>query len=182
MKKGAILRNLPFVLAAVLPVAFVLVVMLMALMPSLTIQPEHDFLYRQEENSAYLYRYGYMNEYRIEDGRVVLVPSEAYTPGTDQAFSEAPRLYYYDVETDSATEISYEDARELAVAPGPTSPDGYLVEHRYSSSGAFGIFGGGSGNNNGYYITKGGAGKRLPALLAGSRGYYDNVAIIGWVK
>lgn len=182
MKKETLIRNLPLVLGIVLPFLFVITVSLMAYLPALGIRPAHDFLYTQETQPGYMYSYQYQNEYRIEDGRVLLVPSEAYVPSRDERPRVlAPQLYYYDSETGAAREISYEEARTFPVVAGPTSPDGYLIEYRVNSNGVFGLFGG-SDNGSGYYVTKGGAGKELPALSAGARGYRDNVAIIGWVK
>ncbi|MEO6536768.1 MAG: hypothetical protein ABIT47_03655 [Candidatus Paceibacterota bacterium] len=181
MKKETLLGNLPLLLGIALPILFVISISLAIYLPTLSIKPAHDFLYTQDSRSGYSYN-GYQNEYHIESGKVTLVPSEARTLGANESpRPSAPRLYYYNTSTNAAREISYEEAQALSVISGPTSPDGYLVEYRYNSSGIFDLFGG-NGDGSGYYVTKGGAGKKLPALSAGTDSYRGNVAIIGWIK
>lgn len=170
------MKNLPLIVGIALPLAFILVIVGVLYIPRLSITPAHDFLYTTGE--AY-YDYGpYRNTYDVKDGKLI---TEAVTPREGQQFrADAPDIYRYDVEAKTSTQIEASEAVKLKLAPGPSSPDGYSVEYRYSHDGVFELFGGGS-DNGGYYVTKGGAGKRLPGVSVSGRGWSNDVRVIGWI-
>lgn len=178
MKTTSVLRNLPLVLGIALPLVFILVVLLMAYIPQRALHPAHDFLYTSNTQP---YLHAYKNAYHVEKGKLALEPVETNTDMKGVTVDAMPPLYRYDVQTGVVTEVSYEAAQSLTLTSGPTSPDGYFVDYRYNSSGLFDLFGG-DGNSSGYYLTKGGAGKALPALSASGYRYNDAVQVIGWVQ
>lgn len=180
MKRKSILQNLPLVLGIALPIGFIILVILMTYLPGRGIHPAHDFIYTQDQESMSLR--AYKNEYRVEDNRIVLKPTGVVAPEREGVvLEEAPRLYRYNHETGAVQEISLEGVRDSMVTAGPTSPDGYNVEYRYSSGGIFNLLGG-SSEENGYYLSKGGAGKRLPALSSNEYWYNSNIKVLGWVQ
>lgn len=169
------LKHLPLILGIALPVAFVGMVLGMAYLPALGVRPAYDFIYTNEIPN---YQRIFKNEFRVEDGRLVLEPVDV--SGEDisrRTLVEMPRLYRYNSETESVTEVSYEEVKNLPMSAGPSSPDGYLVEYRHSSSGLIGLFAGGD-NNSGHYLIKGGAAKRIPAVSGNP--YRTPLEVVGW--
>lgn len=171
MKQNTLLKHLPLVVGILLPLVFVGVAVGMSVASTSKIQPAHDFIYVTDQ-SPYA---TFASEYRVESDRVVLV-STPVVEGREGTRRGAPTLYRYNVKENTTTALSEADARALSVTPGPSSPDGYIVEHRYG--GSFGIFGG--GDESGFYVSKEGVGKRLPALTNERSAY--GFAVIGWIR
>jgi hypothetical protein len=86
----------------------------------------------------------------------------------------------YDVKTDSAHQVSFDQVKFLSIDPGPSSVDGYTVSYESGSSGIFDLFG--TGDPSGYFISKGAAKKRLQGLA--QNGYWSgaNFKFIGWIR
>lgn len=171
-------KNLPLLIGIALPLIFIIIVAFVIFTPSFFIKPEHNFIYTTE-NSYYSYNQQYDNSFRVEDNRIVLekriVPQNVISKG------EMPLLYIYDVKANSIRQISFEDAKDLVVDIGPSSPDGYTVSYEYGHSGIFELFGS-DNNNRGYFMSKGSGKKRLPGLTD-DRYYGSNAfTLIGWVK
>ena len=178
MSKASFIRNLPLLLGIVLPLAFVVVVMLMAYVPGLSVRPAHDFVYTQATDT--MYQTAYRSEYQIVDGSIELRAVEVNeSDRMGLVIEDAPRLFLYDIEEDTSREITLADAKALNLVAGPSSPDGYIVDYKYG--GSFGLFGG-DGNSAGFFISKDGAGKRLPALSANGYWQERNLRVIGWVQ
>lgn len=171
MQQNTLLKHLPLFIGILLPLVFVGVAVGISIAATSKIQPAHDFIYVTDQ-APYS---GYANEYIVEGDRIVLAPAPVLE-GRESARRGAPTLYRYNVLENTTTALSEADIKALSVTPGPSSPDGYIVEHRYG--GSFGIFGG--GDESGFYVSKEGVGKRLPALT-NARGSYG-FSVIGWIR
>ncbi|MEI8061802.1 MAG: hypothetical protein WCG97_00695 [bacterium] len=171
----------PLIIGISIPILFIIIISIIIFTPNLYIKPAHNFLYTTLGEENY---YGsgqiYKNTYAVENERLVLRPGVLQEKQTYKA--DFLPLYLYDVTTDSSHQVTYEDEKNLALDPGPTSPDGYSVSWEYNHDGIFELFGS-DGSKNGYFIEKGKGKKQLTGLNS-SNGYYyqGNFKLIGWVK
>lgn len=175
MQKKSIIEHLPLIIGIALPLLFIAIAISISSLSVSAIKPAHDFIYAQD--SGLSYGGNFMYDYSVSGSTIVreqMIDSSQLPH--ERVVREAPQLFLYDIETNTTKEISFDEAKALMLAAGPSSPDGYMVDFRYQ--GSFGFFGGG-GSESGYFITKGDAGKRLPGL-SGMRGYGD-LRVIGWV-
>ncbi len=172
-------KNLPLIIGIALPVLFIIIISIVIFAPSYFINPTHNFVYILE-NDRYGYNPGYLNTYDVEGDHVALIPTPLQQ--NNPKLGDAPKLYMYDVKTDTSHEISFEEAKKLTLDPGPSSPDGYSVGYLYNHDGIFELFGS-NGNNSGFFITKGNGKKKITSL-SGDRyySYQGNFKLIGWVK
>ncbi|MEK7095495.1 MAG: hypothetical protein AAB917_02440 [Patescibacteria group bacterium] len=177
-------KNLPLVIGIVLPIIFIIIISLVIFLPKASLKPLHNFIY-SAETPYYSYNNGpYKNTYKIESGRLITqaLPINPEYNKNIVFKADNPPLYLYDVKNESAHEITLEEAQRYILDPGPSSPDGYSVGYSYGHDGIFEIFGS-DGNDNGYYVSKGNAKRKLPGLTNGTRYSYDgNFKLIGWVK
>ncbi len=175
-------KNLPIIIGVALPIIFILVIALLAFGPTWSIRPAHNFIY-SHDNRDYYYGRQYRNIYDVENGKVVMKPRTINMVNRENVtWEDAPPIFLYNVKNNSTHEIGLVEALALNLDPGPTSPDGYLVEYRSGDYGVFELFG--SNNSaNGYYITKDQAGKKLAGFQNDRYSYYDrNFKFLGWVK
>ena len=175
MKKS----HLPLIVGILLPIIFIIIVSIAIFVPSLSVDPQHDFVY-SAENSYYSYSNEYRNTYKVVNGRIALEPM----PYRENMIykGDMPDLYRYNIRTFTTHKISLEEAKSLNLDPGPSSPDGYSVAYEYGHSGIFELFGSNS-EDDGYFISKGRGKKKLPGLPVD--GYYRNPGsfkFIGWIK
>jgi hypothetical protein len=122
-----------------------------------------------------------MNTYKVINQRVAMEPNPSYNTTTSYGYGEsqsAPKLYVYDITTNTVKQITLEEAQQYVVDPGPSSPDGYQVQYNYNSNGIFDLFAGGS-RRSGYVISKGSTSKSLPGMTSDS--YYGSYSFIGWI-
>ena len=89
--------------------------------------PRYDFLYSESGGSPERYELNAAGEVIVFD------TDESYSPPS----FESPVLYRYDVEADSSTEISLEEANSLPLLAGPAAPDGYVFEGYYLPAAPF---------------------------------------------
>ncbi|KND49130.1 MAG: hypothetical protein AB198_02570 [Parcubacteria bacterium C7867-003] len=172
-------KNWPLLIGIALPIIFILIISLVIFTPNLSIKPAHNFLY-SNESPYYYYNDGYSNTFSVSNGKLVTTPVPAVNGVKYKG--DYPPIYLYDVKNNSTHQISVEEARNFYLDPGPSSPDGYTVEYKYSNSGIFELFGSGS-RENGYVISKGNGVKRLNGLNSTDRYYSSgNFKLIGWVK
>ena len=188
-------KNISLIVGILLPIIFIIVIAVILYLPQLAVNPTHDFIYTLEDR--YGSDVGYNHTYDIEGDEIVLkklsregfessrasVPINIINTSTDESEIVAPDLYYYDVENHRSNQISLEEAKSYAVVPGPTSPDGYVIEYNSGNYGIFELFGS-SRDSRGYYIRQSdGAGSEKLTSIAGDRGYYyRNLKLIGWIK
>lgn len=170
-------NNLPLIVGIALPFIFILIVLAAAYIPSLSVDPQHDFMYTQQEYS-YSSQTRYKNTYKVEGGRIATEPLKNLIEGFE--YSEFPDIYLYDVENDTSRKISFEEAKDYALQAGPSSPDGYVVSYEYGHNGIFEIFGS-NDSDRGYFISKDNKKKRLHNLSREIT-YYGDFKVIGWVK
>jgi type II secretory pathway pseudopilin PulG len=181
-------KHLPLIVGLALPVLFIIIISLVVFLPSITIKPQHNFLYTKVDSYN---RYGqsYTTAYKVEDSKIttVITPIPNYKElygTTTSLLKEAvnlPDLYLYDVKSNTSHKITLDQAQTYTLDPGPSSPDGYTVAYNYSNDGIFDLFGS-SNSNDGYFISKGNGKKKLNSI--DSDGYYSssNFRLIGWIK
>lgn len=172
MMLGLKADTLPLAIGLGLPVLFIVLVAGAIYLPSASLSLAHDFLYTTDGYQGYN---GYANTYRLESGSLVKV-STGVPERAGYPLPDAPELFYYDASEDTTRSISYADAAVLSLVPGPSSPDGFLIEYSYGGGG----FPFGGGGDGGYVARKDGGAKRLPGL-AGSGGYRGQIEVVGWV-
>jgi len=171
-------KNLPLIVGISIPFVFLLIFAGFVYIPRTLISPEYDFVYSLRD---YEYNRVYQNKYRVTDGEIEMIKAEIINPNIEYAFvSESPELYLYDVDDEISRLITFEEAEKLSLYPGPSSPDGYVVEYKYGNDGVFELFGG-SNDDRGYYV---GNGKSWKKLLGIPTDYYyrNGFELIGWVK
>ena len=175
-----ITKNIPLLVGITLPVVFIFIISIVIFTPSLFIKPQYNFLY-SNDNSYYSYNQGYSNTYAVKDNHLSLNPLPTTTGVTYKG--DNPPLFLYNVKDNSIHQVDFNTAKDFVLDPGPSSPDGYTVEYKYSNEGIFGLFGGSSNNQNGYVISKGNGSKKLNGLGSNGYNYYQgNFKFIGWVK
>jgi hypothetical protein len=182
-------KHLPLIVAIALPIIFIGILAVAILLPSMKINPQHDFVYTDaRERNEYPYKViQYKNDYVLKEGKVTLRPlNSKYDDITglmkqDIELRDAPKLYYYSVTENTSREISLEDAQKLILVAGPSSPDGYNVKYEYNNDGIFELFGG--SRDSGYVITKGAGRKNLSGMDT-IENYYggEEFLLIGWVN
>lgn len=179
MQNNFIGRNIPVLVGLLLPIVFIIIVLLVTYIPILSIKPAHNFLYTLGPEN---YRQEvYKNAFSVQNGKLVMIPTGVVDVPEYATLSERPQLYLYDVAAHTTHQVTFEEMQNMSFVSGPSSPDGYLVEYRYGGYGGGFLFGG-SGDNSGYFITKGSAGKRLPGIGTSGNYYQNNeFAVIGWM-
>ncbi len=173
-------KNIPLIIGIALPIIFIVVISAVIFLPSLFVAPAHNFLYSTDETVYYNSETRYKNTYQVIDGRIILVPA-SLTPNAIIK-GDMPPLYLYDVKAGASHEITFADTQRYALDPGPSSPDGYTLSYQYVNDGMFDLLGS-NGNQNGYYVSKGNARKRLDGLTTVTNGYYQgDFSLVGWVR
>lgn len=170
------IKNLPLIVGIALPVVFIAVVSVIIFLPSLRVKPQHNFIYTI---GPYYYSGGYQTTYEVRDGRIVLWDADSRPDQVPAAVPAA--IYLYDVVADTSRQISFEDAKEYVLVPGPSSPDGYTVDYQYQHDGIFELFGS-NDNDSGYFISKDGGKKRLNAFPGNPYRSWGEFRLVGWVQ
>jgi hypothetical protein len=191
-------KNIPLIIAIALPIVLIVLISLAIFVPPLLIKPQHNFIYSIDQSTGY---YGYSElkyEYVIKNDQIVLqdnpsagkqeTPPSELPPISSSIENRtpvvtAPTLYVYDVQNNSSREITFDEAKNYALTPGPSSPDGYIVSSEYNHNGIFELFGS-DGSNSGFFITKNGHKKKLTGFsnLETSAYYLNGFKLIGWIK
>ncbi len=170
-------QYLPLIVGVSLPLILILAISIVIFTPSLLVNPKHNFIYTTS-SAYYPYNYEYRNTYKVENDRLVL---EAVPPRENiTQTKDLPTLYVYDVRSDSAHQITFEEAQDYSIDLGPSSPDGYTLIYQYGNNGIFELLGSGN-DNRGYFISRSN-GKRKLNGLAGDGWNSSNFKLIGWIK
>lgn len=175
-------KHLPLIIGIALPIVFIIIISLVIWLPSLSIQPAHNFIYSAEGPSYG--NYGpYRNSYKVVSGRLTLVPHQVQKGVNYEYKADAPTLFLYDVKNNTVHQIEFAEAERYILDPGPSSPDGYIVSYNYNHDGIFELFGS-NNSNSGYTISKGNARRPLVGLQSGRYGYgsLSDFQFIGWIK
>lgn len=173
-------KNLPLIVAVVLPLVFIGILSLVVFLPVTSIKPQYNFLYSGKSGFYDGGYYGYKNTYGVKNGMIELEHTSWEIDKKNDNRKDAPDLFLYDVKNDSSREITFEEAKKFQLDPGPSSPDGYNVGYENGHYGIFEIFGS-NDSNRGYFVSKGKAKKRLSGISYDNNYFYD-FAFIGWVK
>jgi hypothetical protein len=183
-------NNLPLIVGISLPLVFIVIISAVVFLPSFFVKPQYDFVYTTTDQTYgyYGYEQGYKNNYRVDNGKIVLEPVQVIIdPSLKKDLivykGDMPPLYRYDVKNNTSHEISLKEAQILSFDPGPSSPDGYTVIFENRNDGIFEVFGS-NNNNSGLFISKGNAKKRLDGLVNNNQYYWyqGNFKLIGWIK
>lgn len=176
-------NNIPLIIGIALPIVLIGIVSLFIFIPKASVNPSHNFIYTLENESGYRYDQLYKNTYSLKGEKIALEQLPALPPEyKDYSYKgETPTLYLYNVEAETSTEITFEEAQKLSLVPGPSSPDGYTVSYDYGHNGVFELFGS-NNENTGYFISKGTAKKKLTAFAVSEYYGMGSFRLIGWIK
>lgn len=170
-------KNLPLIIGLALPVLFIIIIAVVVYLPTNFVNPKHNFIYKEQSYDSF------RNDVVIVGDKLTLAPTniaeKAMVADPYYVVKDYPKLYMYDFSKSASYEITLEEAKELSVVKGPSSPDGYSIERNNNHSGIFEIFGSYE-DNSGYFITSPDGSKRKLTGIQGE--YYYDLNIIGWVK
>jgi len=177
-------KNLPVIVAIVLPILVVVGVLISIYLPTVGLQPGYNLVIASNNDKAW--------SYYDEEARYVVVGqkiqrldlkkqenSKNIGPAPE---SQISRLYIYDFDKEQIQEITYEEAQNLSIIKaGNVSPDGYRAIYSQGGNnlGIFEIFGGYS-RDYGLVISKNGKSifKKIDELW---NNYYGT-EILGWIN
>lgn len=176
--------SLPFVIGLGVPVLMVLALAAVVYIPGFFQKPAYNFLY-----ASGFQPYSHPT-FEVPGGKLgysctSLNDYSWSPPGTttkSDLCTEAnlSKLYVYNVQSDTSTEISYTDAKKLTYLPNPSSPDGYQIgQANYSGDIFSGLFGG-NRDYNSWYI-KGHSQQRKINIDTNLANSY-NFSFISWIE
>jgi hypothetical protein len=180
-------KNLPVIIAFVLPLILILGVVLSAYVPALFLKTDYNFVYASCADNTYDYDC-YNNiakRFSIKNGQLVLntlTPKENTSFTTEDLNNDFPaRIYLHNTKDNESREITIEEAQSLQLNGLSTSPDGVSVGQRSNNRiEVFPLFY--SSRNNSWYLRKGGKSKKLHLPDTNNTNYYSfNYHFIGWV-
>ncbi len=166
-------EQLPLIIGISIPIIVTVAVGLSIWIPTLYApKPVYDFIYSVNDGYTFDQQYVVQDEHLTK--RVVPIPpKDVYPP------IYTPILYYYNAETDSSKQISFEDAKNYRLNAGVISPDGFEVVMGNQDGGIFPIFFGGMNDYQSRYLRGHGAAYRVNLALS-SQDYYS-FRLLGWV-
>jgi len=157
-----------FLLFMSVPVAIMVIVVAVVLLPSWLAHPKYDFIY------SYCSEYNCASNFQVTaEGVVTLSPRGGYNYDAVQ-----PQLYYYDVKHGTSRPITAGQANGYRLDTANVSPDGYKLTQNTDSGGGF-LFWGGSGDYN-WYLKHGSQKKAVN--LANNTNYGDSITFLGWIE
>ncbi len=172
-------KNWPLIVGLCIPIVLILLVVLSIYLPRFFVHPKVNFLFSVGQNGYY---YANNSEYSVENG--TLVKSDIILPEPDRknvVFREHD-IYLYNVTTEVATKISFEEAKQLHLSPNNVSSDGFSVtDWDYNRGGLFsGLFG---GRDYGVpYIRGHNTSQRINLDGIIMEYYYGNFHFLGWIE
>ena len=178
-------KHIPLIIGISLPIVFIIIISAVIFIPSLSIKPQYNFIYTNG-NNQYQYNQIYSNTYSVENNHLVLHPQSIQIEQKNNPnikVIDAPTIYLYDVKNNTSHQITFDEAKNYTLDPGPSSPDGYTVKYEYSNNGIFDLFGGSQNNGNGFFIEKDNGKKALTGMTDNNRySYYGDFKLISWIK
>jgi hypothetical protein len=165
-------KNLPLILALCVPLVMIVLVAGAIYLPSIGKKPNYNFLYVSNTD------YYNSDRYFVADHKLV-VEEKIYR---DYEMIKSPQtskgnLYLYNIQTNTAQDVSLEEAQKYILDASKTSPDGYEVTRGSGGGGGF-LFGGGYSDYNSYFIR---GHNRALKLNLKTVGTYPDMQFIGWV-
>lgn len=172
-------QKLPIYIALAIPVLMIVLVAGFVYFPGLGKKPVYDFVY-VSGTSSYYYGYG-TSEYTVNNGKLTRnpLPPDPYAPKSVVPVASDSHFYVYDVEKETAAEITFEQAQSYTLDASTESPDGYkILQGGYG--GGFLFFDGPRDYMTRYLV---GYNRRFKLNLkfSGNNDYY-NFQFLGWVK
>lgn len=149
------------------PMSIAIIAAAIIYLPGLFANPKYDFIYATCDD------FGCSGAYSVEStsGKITRYKSDS------RFLDGESTLRYYDTDTDSTREISFEQARDYQLDGSSRSPDGYNLVNETSSSGF--LFW--RNSDSGWYL-KNGAIKKVIELSAVNSYYSRDIKFIGWIK
>lgn len=179
---AAFKKNLPVILAFLVPLAVIGVIAISAYLPSVFVSTQYNFLYTTCPNTYDYNCNSYLpKRYSVVDSRLVqnsLTPLE-YERLTKEELNNqfTARIFLYNTDTHTNTEISFDEAQALTLNPLLTSPDGVTLQHgNTNNTGMFPFFY--NNNRDAWFLTKGKARKQLSTVSYN----YNTIVFLGWVE
>ncbi len=170
-------NNLPLYIALSVPVLMIVLVAAFIYLPAIGHKPEYNFLYTSGAN--FYYPYGGEPQYQVSGNHLIQNSKPTTTPaGIIMPDNIRPRLYVYDVDKNTTTEISFQQAQSYQLSSGNTSPDGYIIEQGNSSGNGGLLFGGVPEDYNSWFIKGHNRGQKLNLQLNGE----NNFQFLGWME
>lgn len=161
-----------FLLFLSIPVAIILIVASIVLVPSLFAKPKFNFVY------SYCPDYFCGQGYAIDKSGTVTMKEGLSTLNLSY-YNKQPDLYLHDMSTGASKKISLADANNLRLNSSNVSPDGYVLKQNSSSSGSF-LFAIESSDDSWYL--ENGLKKKKVNLTGTSNSYRGNINFLGWVE
>lgn len=173
-------KNLPLLLALVIPVIMVIGVAAAVYLPGLGHRPSYNFVYATGDGVSYYGSGGY--DFYVKDGHLARQerPVDPVRDPFYQNRSVASKLYLHDVKANTSKELSFEEAQKIFLDPSIRSADGYEVARGGYSGDGF-LFSGGRSDFGHWYIKGYNRSFQLNLRLFGSY-YSDNFKFLGWVN
>jgi hypothetical protein len=194
MKKS----NASLVVAICIPIVMIVFIILSIYIPNILVKPQVNFLYQSyADNFSGNYPYSYYGGYyRVVNGKLLNPNAVNYnypypTPSivggkvikNTQASTTPPNLFIYDVVSNQAKQITYQQATQLNLDSNPVSSDGFTVSYGGNYGSGFPFFFG-SGNVTSVsseYIQGHGASRKLNITTSSSR-YGQDFIFLAWIK
>jgi hypothetical protein len=170
-------EKIPLIVGLSIPLLMILFVGLSVYLPGLFIKPSFNFLYASGGD------YVSLKKYSVRDKKITEV--EVVYPQHFQGAKKDPKLFLYNISTDMAREVSFDDAKKLNLIDNPKSPDGFeIVGGGYGGDIFFS-----RGSYNKKYIKGHNLSKELNLKTGSSSsdyeywgGDYRSFDFIGWVE
>ena len=164
-------KNVPLIAALSVPLLMILLTAVSIYLPGLFVKPKINFIFSTEGG------YCYQNRYSVKNGRVVENEIKDVNNNNLCHPNREPRLFYYDVQRNTAKEMTFEEAQRFLLDDSVKSSDGFEVVHG-NSGGDILFFNGYSYYDK--YLKKGAFSRRLN--IVGESSYYRDFRFVGWVK
>jgi hypothetical protein len=186
-KPGFLKQHFSLAVGVALPVLLVLLFWIATVVPKLWVEPpQHDLIFTTDYYDYSALVKGTVR-FDIKDGSL----RAFFHRGGEQSYRQEPRLYYFNVKTESTRELTLdipEDLTEGAAIKIPEmenrqfsnesrSPDGYSFDNSYRGRHGF-FFGGGSYRYQAK-IEKDGRAMKIPIPSGGLS--HQNLHFLGWV-
>jgi hypothetical protein len=170
-------KNIPLIIALAIPVLMIILVAAFIYLPGIDQKPKENFLYLSGSNNYYPYG---QQQYQVTSDHLIQNPAPTSTPSNypvpDNA---AAHFYIYDVTKNTATELTFTQAKTYTLDSSNTSADGYTIQQG-NSGGGDGLFGGVPDDYNNWFIIGHNRSIKLNLKLTGTD--YDNFQFLGWVN
>jgi hypothetical protein len=179
-------QNFSLVVGVALPVLLVLFFWLATVVPRILVEPPQHNLIFTSDHYDYNAQVNGTVRFDVKGGQL----RAFFHEGDTQGYRQVPRLFYFNVKTESTREIALdipEDLKDGSAIGIPDlenhefsnesrSPDGYSFDNSYR--GRHGLIFGGSSYRYHAKIEKDGRAIKIP--MPGRSSTYDNLRFLGW--